>query len=54
MIVGVPNETFPGERRVALTPRILSALVKKDLEVIVEGGAGESAGFLDAEFQEKG
>jgi NAD(P) transhydrogenase subunit alpha len=54
MIVGVVNETFPGERRVALTPRILSALVKKDLEVIVEGGAGESAGFLDAEFQEKG
>ena len=54
MIVGVPNETFPGERRVALTPRILSALVKKDLEVIVEGGAGESAGFRDAEFQEKG
>jgi len=39
---------------VALTPRILSALVKKDLEVIVEGGAGESAGFRDAEFQEKG
>ena len=54
MIVGVVNETFPGERRVALTPRILSALVKKDLEVIVEGGAGESAGFRDAEFQEKG
>jgi NAD(P) transhydrogenase subunit alpha len=54
MIVGVVKETFPGERRVALTPRILSALVKKDLEVIVEGGAGERAGFRDAEFQEKG
>ncbi|MHC4348474.1 MAG: Re/Si-specific NAD(P)(+) transhydrogenase subunit alpha [Planctomycetota bacterium] len=54
MIVGVVKESFPGERRVALTPRILSALVKKDLEVIIEAGAGDPAGFRDAEFQEKG
>jgi NAD(P) transhydrogenase subunit alpha len=54
MIVGVVKESFPGERRVALTPRILSALVKKDLEVIIEAGAGEPAGFPDSEFSEKG
>jgi NAD(P) transhydrogenase subunit alpha len=54
MIVGVVKETFPGERRVALTPRMVPPLVKKDLEVIVEAGAGGPAGFLDSEFEEKG
>ncbi|MHC4774972.1 MAG: NAD(P) transhydrogenase subunit alpha [Planctomycetota bacterium] len=54
MIVGVVKETFPGERRVALTPRMMPALAKANLEVIIEGGAGDPAGFRDAEFQEKG
>jgi NAD(P) transhydrogenase subunit alpha len=54
MIVGVVKETFPGERRVALTPRLVPLLVKKDLEVMVEAGAGHPAGFLDAAYEERG
>jgi NAD(P) transhydrogenase subunit alpha len=44
MIVGVPKETFPGERRVALVPTALRPLIKAGLEVIVESGAGVDAG----------
>jgi NAD(P) transhydrogenase subunit alpha len=54
MIVGVVKETFPGERRVALTPRMLPLLSKKDLEVVVEAGAGHPAGFLDPAYTERG
>jgi H+-translocating NAD(P) transhydrogenase subunit alpha len=54
MIVGVPRETFPGERRVALVPAVVPALTKAGLEVVVEAGAGADAGFLDAEYVAKG
>jgi NAD(P) transhydrogenase subunit alpha len=54
MIVGVPRETFPGERRVALVPGSIPALAKSGLEVIVEAGAGAEAGYPDAEYSAKG
>src|SRR3984885_9666893 len=54
MIVGVPRESFPGERRVALTPAALPSLVKAGLEVVVETGAGIEAGYLDADYLAKG
>ena len=54
MIVGVPSETFPGERRVALVPGVLSSLSQTGLEVLVEEGAGRGAGFLDNAYVEKG
>lgn len=54
MLVAVPKETAPGERRVALVPDLLPKLTKAGLEVIVEPGAGEAAGFLDAAFAAKG
>jgi NAD(P) transhydrogenase subunit alpha len=54
MIVGVPRETYPGERRVALVPIVLPALAKAGMEVIVEAGAGVEAGFPDADFAAKG
>lgn len=54
MIVGVPKETFPGERRVALVPATLPALAKAKLEVLIEPGAGEAAGFPDRAYVEKG
>jgi NAD(P) transhydrogenase subunit alpha len=54
MIVGVPKETFPGERRVALVPAGLAPLVKAKIDVVVEAGAGVSAGFPAAEFAAKG
>jgi NAD(P) transhydrogenase subunit alpha len=54
VIVGVPRETFPGERRVALTPRSCDALLKAQLEVLVEFSAGIEAGFTDEEFARHG
>ena len=40
MIVGVPRESFPGERRVALIPAVIPSYAKAGVEVIVEAGAG--------------
>ena len=54
MIVGVPTETWPGERRVALVPSAVPPLSKRGFEVIVEAGAGMHAGFPDSAFAEKG
>jgi H+-translocating NAD(P) transhydrogenase subunit alpha len=54
MIVGVPRETFPGERRVALVPSSIPTLAKGGLEVVVEAGAGAQAGYPDAEYVAKG
>src|ERR1700676_1402973 len=54
MIVGVPRESFPGERRVALVPAAVPSLAKAGLEVVVEAGAGIEAGYLDAEYLAKG
>jgi alanine dehydrogenase len=38
MILGVPKENYPGERRVAIVPGVIAALAKAGLEVIVEAG----------------
>jgi NAD(P) transhydrogenase subunit alpha len=54
LIIGVPRETFPGERRVALAPQSIPALQKAGFTVIVEANAGKEAGFLDGAYQEKG
>ena len=54
MIVGVPREGYPGERRVALVPAMLPNLKKAGLDVLIEAGAGQAAGYLDAEYVEKG
>src|SRR6202158_5214826 len=54
MIVGVPRETFPGERRVALVPAAIPNLTKAGLEVLVEAGAGAGAGYPDADYTAKG
>lgn len=54
LIIGVPKEITGGERRVALVPDSVKALVAENLEVLVEAGAGESAGFLDAAYQQMG
>src|SRR6266699_1476122 len=54
MIVGVPRESYPGERRVALVPAVLANLAKAGIEVTIEAGAGAAAGYPDAEYSEKG
>ncbi len=54
MKIGIPKESSPGERRVALIPDSLAALKKSDHEVMVESGAGQEAGFPDEAYREKG
>ncbi len=54
MNVAVVQETFPGERRVALVPASVVALTKIGCHVQVEAGAGEQAGFSDEAYREKG
>ena len=54
VIAGVVKEMAPGERRVALVPGALSVLNKTGAQVLMESGAGEASGFLDAEYAEKG
>jgi len=54
MIVGIPRETFPGERRVALVPSVIPNLAKAGLEVVIEAGAGAEAGYPDADYAAKG
>jgi NAD(P) transhydrogenase subunit alpha len=54
MRVGVVVETFPGELRVALTPKAVRPLKAKGIDVAVERGAGEPAGFADEAYAEEG
>jgi H+-translocating NAD(P) transhydrogenase subunit alpha len=54
VIVGVTRETFPGERRVALSPASVSQLKKLGADVSIERGAGTEAGFLDDAYASAG
>jgi NAD(P) transhydrogenase subunit alpha len=52
--VGVPKETAAGERRVALVPDVVRRLGGREVEVVVEPGAGEEALIPDRLFEEAG
>jgi NAD(P) transhydrogenase subunit alpha len=54
MKIAVVKETYPQERRVALVPAAVAALIKLDQQVLVEAGAGVASGFSDDDYQEKG
>ena len=55
VIIGVPKEICPGEQRVAITPANVSALLKKQgVEIIIERGAGDLAGYPDSAFEAAG
>jgi len=54
MKVAVPKEIRPGERRVALVPAEVKALVKRGVVVAIEAGAGVEAGISDQAFAEAG
>jgi NAD(P) transhydrogenase subunit alpha len=54
MIIGVLSESGREERRVALVPGVIAPLIKAGVTVLVEPGAGLSAGFTDEAFKEKG
>lgn len=54
MRIGVTRETFPSETRVAVVPSAIATLKKAQVEVLVQAGAGKSAGFSDLEYTEAG
>ena len=53
MQVGIPKELVDGERRVALVPETVGRL-GDGIDVVVEPGAGDAAGFPDAAYVEAG
>ncbi len=54
MIIGVPKEIKAGEKRVAMTPQGVDALVSHHHRVLVEKGAGAGSGFSDREYERAG
>ena len=54
LIIGIPKEIYPDERRVAATPSSVVRYRKMGLEVQIEAGAGLAAGYSDADYQESG
>uniref|UniRef100_A0A673A8G9 proton-translocating NAD(P)(+) transhydrogenase n=1 Tax=Sphaeramia orbicularis TaxID=375764 RepID=A0A673A8G9_9TELE len=54
LTVGVPKEIFQNERRVALSPAGVQALIKQGFNVVVESGAGESSKFPDEQYTQAG
>ncbi|MEO2031818.1 MAG: Re/Si-specific NAD(P)(+) transhydrogenase subunit alpha [Planctomycetaceae bacterium] len=53
LTVGIPREADPHERRVAVVPSTVPALIKLGLKVIIESGAGVESGFTDDAYREK-
>jgi NAD(P) transhydrogenase subunit alpha len=54
MKIGVPKETYPGEKRVATTPELAEKLKKLGFDIIVQSGAGNDANFSDEAYKEAG
>ena len=54
MKLAVPTEIRAGETRVAIVPEVAKKLASSDIDVVVQAGAGQAAGFPDAAYQEAG
>jgi H+-translocating NAD(P) transhydrogenase subunit alpha len=54
MIIGVLKETAPGETRVAIIPQVVGPLNKEGHDVVVQAGAGQTAGFSDGAYTQAG
>jgi NAD(P) transhydrogenase subunit alpha len=52
--IGVPRETFPGEKRVATVPEVVEKLIKLGFKVVVESGAGDAGQFGDDTYRAAG
>jgi len=53
-IIGIPKETYPGEKRVASAPEVVAKLIGLGFAVTVETGAGDGANFGDDAFTAAG
>ena len=54
LTIGVPRETYAGEKRVAAVPEVVEKLIKLGFAVRVESGAGAAANFNDESYQAAG
>jgi H+-translocating NAD(P) transhydrogenase subunit alpha len=54
LMIGVPREVYPGEKRVATVPDVVEKLVKLGFTVAVESGAGDAANFSDDTYRAAG
>ncbi|WP_026778133.1 alanine dehydrogenase [Polaribacter sp. Hel_I_88] len=54
LFIGLPKETYIGEKRVCLTPDAVTALCTHGHRIVVETGAGDGANFTDKEYSEAG
>lgn len=54
LTVGIPKEIFQNERRVAISPTGVQALIKQGFNVVVETGAGEPSKFHDEQYTQAG
>lgn len=50
LVIGVPRETAPGERRVAVFPDVVRKYIALGAEVCIETGAGDGSYFHDKDF----
>ena len=54
LLIGVPKEVFPGEKRVATVPEVVEKLIKQGFRVAVEAGAGDAAQINDDAYRAAG
>lgn len=54
LTIGIPRETFSGEKRVASVPEVVEKLVKLGFAVAVESGAGDAANCADDSYRAAG
>jgi NAD(P) transhydrogenase subunit alpha len=54
MLIGIPKEMMPHEKRVSLTPDSVSKLIKLGVEILVESHAGDNAYFFDDDYKNSG
>lgn len=54
MKIGIPKEIYPGEKRVAGSPKLINKLKKLGFDICVESGAGQDAHISDSEWMEAG
>ena len=54
LLIGVPKEVLPGEKRVATVPEVVEKLIKLGFRVAIESGAGEAANFTDDAYRAAG
>ncbi|MCI2228427.1 alanine dehydrogenase [Polaribacter sp. MSW13] len=54
LFIGLPKESYLGEKRVCLTPDAVGALTANGHRIVVETGAGDGANYTDKEYSEAG